>query len=101
MFIEREIKDKRINKEDKMENMDNRYERMATMLGMTVTERNTVAGVNTFVAEITMERGTITIHCGENGTARIDKPNGTHKWYYEKSTGQLRSVIKQVMNFWK
>ena len=82
--------------------MENRYETMATALGMIITERDkTFAGTPIFVAEIALERGTITLYCGENGNARIDKPNGTHKLYYEKSTGQLRSIIKQTMDFWK
>ena len=82
--------------------MENRYETMATALGMTITESHkSFAGMQVFEAKMELDRGTITLYCGDNGTARIDKPNGTHKWYYEKSTGQLRAAIKQVIDFWK
>ena len=30
-------------------------------------------------------------------TARVDKINGTHKWYYEKSGAQMMRVIRQCM----
>ena len=30
-------------------------------------------------------------------TARIDKINGTHKWYYGKTLGQIEAVVRQCM----
>lgn len=33
---------------------------------------------------------------GTNGCINIQKPNGTSKWYYEKSPAQTATLIKQV-----
>lgn len=41
------------------------------------------------------------IFCGTNGTARIDKPNGTHKWVYEKSYAQIGAIIRQTLSFYR
>ena len=41
------------------------------------------------------------IFCGSNGTARIDKPNGTHKWVYEKSYAQICAIIRQTLSFYR
>ena len=79
-----------------------RYMKVIEALGMEITEQfNTVTGMEAFTAEMTTDQGTITVTCGSNGTARIDKPNGSHKWYYEKSTGQLRAAVKQTIDYWK
>lgn len=79
-----------------------RYMKVMMGLGMEIVEQfNTATGMEAFTAEIATDRGTITVTCGANGTARIDKPNGTHKWYYEKSAGQLRAAVKQTIDYWK
>lgn len=79
-----------------------RYMKVMVGLGMEIVEQfKTVAGQEVFTAEMATDQGAITVTCGANGTARIDKPNGTHKWYYEKSTGQLRAAVKQTIDYWK
>lgn len=45
--------------------------------------------------------GWLSILCGENGTARIDKPNGTHKWVYEKTPAQIAALLRQTLAFYK
>lgn len=32
---------------------------------------------------------------------RLDKPNRTHKWYYEKTFAQLNALIKQTLSFYR
>ena len=79
-----------------------RYEKVIAGLGMEIVERfKTLTGMDLFRAEMATGRGLIAVTCGSNGTARIDKPNGTHKWYYEKSTGELRAAVKQVLDYWR
>lgn len=78
------------------------YEKMVKGLGMEILERGeTATGLKTITAEKETPRGMIRIFCGNDGTARVDKPNGTHKWYYEKSTGQLRAHLMQIIEFYK
>lgn len=82
--------------------MKEMYMKALIGLGMVITEEHkTVLGADVFEAQIETSRGVITVICGSNGTARIDKPNGTHKWYCEKTSGQLRSAVKQTIDFWK
>jgi hypothetical protein len=77
-----------------------RYEKMLTSLGMAVTKREQHAnGLEIVTAEMETPRGTLSIYCGSNGTARVDKPNGSHKWYYEKTVGQIRAALVQTIEF--
>lgn len=71
-----------------------------TGLKITQTEK-TYTGMVCIEAETETPRGTLRIHCGENGTARIDKPNGTHKWVYEKTPAQIAAQLRQVLDFYK
>lgn len=49
-------------------------------------------------ATMTLERGReIKVICNAHGTARIDKPNGTHKWVYDKSPAQLAAIMQQII----
>ena len=78
-----------------------RFEKALESLGMTVTERTeTGNGMPIIIATLETERGKIEVACGANGCARIDKPNKTHKWYYEKSPAQIRAAVKQTIDFW-
>jgi hypothetical protein len=56
---------------------------------------------HTELCEIETGRGTLHIVLGVNGTARIDKPNGTHKWVYEKTPAQITAQLKQIIKFYK
>ena len=58
-----------------------------------------ILGVSCFEGELEMNRGTLHIYCGDNGAARIDKPNGTHKWVYEKTPAQIMALLKQIIEF--
>ena len=66
-----------------------------------INERVTVLGNHCIEAELEMNRGVLHIYCGVNGTARIDKPNGTHKWVYEKTPNQITAQLKQIIDFYK
>lgn len=53
---------------------------------------------NGYIATIKVGKGSATMEVFfvEKG-ARIQKPNGTHKYYYEVSTAQLASTIRRVV----
>jgi 3-phosphoshikimate 1-carboxyvinyltransferase len=71
-------------------------------LGMEVSDvHKTTIGNDVFEAKLETSRGLISVTCCTNGTARIDKPNKSHKWYYEKTPAQLRAAVNQVIEFWK
>ena len=70
--------------------------------GLKITRTgNTYSGMVYIEAETETSRGTLSIYCGENGTARIDKPNGTHKWVYEKTPKQIGALLRQTMECYK
>ena len=52
-------------------------------------------------AKVETKRGTLSVYCGTNGTCRVDKPNGTHKWLYQKTMPQLFRAIDQSLAFYK
>lgn len=53
---------------------------------------------NGYIAKIKVGKGTATMEVFfvDRG-ARIQKPNGTHKYYYEVSNAQLISTIKKIV----
>ena len=57
-------------------------------------------GVQVVEAAANTPRGELSILCGANGAARIDKPNGTHKWMYDKSPAQVAAAVKQTLEFY-
>ena len=78
------------------------YKDMLVRSGLTViNEEKAWNGMPCYEAETETPRGVLHIYCGENGTARIDKPNGTHKWYYENTPAQLAATIKRTLEFYK
>lgn len=78
------------------------YKDALKFAGMEIIGENvTVLGLNCYEAKLETARGTLHIYCGDNGTARIDKPNGTHKWVYEKTPKQITAQLKQVIEFYK
>ena len=46
-------------------------------------------------------RGEMEVVICTNGTAMVEKPNGTHKWLYQKSICQLFRAIDQSLEFYK
>ena len=66
-----------------------------------IGEKVTVLSLTCYEGKLETNRGTLHIYCGDNGTARIDKPNGTHKWVYEKTPAQITAQIKQIVEFYK
>lgn len=53
---------------------------------------------NYIIADIDTDNGMMEIIWGDNGTACISKPNGSHKWYYEKSESQMLRIIDQTID---
>ena len=43
------------------------------------------------------DAGMLHLILGSNGTARILKPNGSVKWYYEKTDGQIGAILRQTI----
>lgn len=79
------------------------YERAIVAAGLTVTEfipSTFAGGTDCYAAQVETKRGTLRILCGNNGTARIDKPNGTHKWVYEKTPAQIAALLKAIIGFY-
>ena len=78
------------------------YKEMLVRTGLTVVEEGVgIAGGTGYIAKVWTKRGWLRIACAENGTARIDKPNGTHKWVYEKTPNQIAALLRQVLEFYK
>ena len=80
-----------------------RYIQVAKNAGLTITSFSPAvrgAKPEIFDAEIETARGTLRIKCGVNGTASIDKPNGSRKWYYDKSPAQIGAIIRQALDFY-
>lgn len=76
------------------------YKEMLVRTGLVITaESKTKLGLTCYEAETETPRGTLRVYCGENGTARIDKPNGSHKWVYEKTPNQIAALLRQVLDF--
>ena len=69
--------------------------------GMEIIGEETLGSLSAYTAQIMTPRGALKIACGTNGTARLDKPNGTHRWVYEKTPNQIRALIKQTLDFYK
>lgn len=78
------------------------YRDMLVRSGMNVIkEEVSLLDLTCYEATKETSRGTLHIFCGTNGTARIDKPNGTHKWVYEKTPNQISALLRQTMEFYK
>ena len=78
-----------------------RYENAITGAGLMIEGREQVMGREMIKAFIEVGSHKLSIICGDNGTARIDKPNGTHKWVYEKSYAQIGALLRQTLSFYK
>jgi hypothetical protein len=78
------------------------YKDMLVRSGMNViNEEVSLLDLTCYEATKETSCGTLHIFCGTNGTARIDKPNGTHKWVYEKTPNQISALLRQTMEFYK
>jgi hypothetical protein len=88
---------------DKVAHPGYEYKEMLVRSGLTVTREGFgLCGVeNAYEAKVWTQRGWLRVMCGTNGTARIDKPNGTHKWVYEKTPNQIAALLRQVLDFYK
>ena len=71
--------------------------------GFVISEERTTLGTKMLEAEKTFGEcdSKIVVAVGENGNARVIKPNGTVKWYYEKTFGQLTAAINKTMDYYK
>lgn len=81
------------------------YEEMLVRAGAKIEKDydSTFGGLNPehfWEAEIMVNGWAIGIYLGSSGTAKILKPNGTHKLYYEKTPAQLEAALKQIVSFW-
>ena len=80
---------------------DSRYAIAIQNAGLTILGTENILGQEYITAEMQIGSATLHIICNEMGTARIDKPNKTHKWVYEKSPAQILAVLKQVISFYR
>lgn len=76
--------------------MKERLQKMLEALGFTtrILEHN---GREIIDGTMAIGDRKLAIICGLNGTARIDKPNGTHKWVYERTPAQLAAILRQTI----
>lgn len=78
-----------------------RYKKAIEAQGFTIeSTEKTMLGMQVIEASRKIGDRTLSIICGSNGTARIDKPNGTHKWVYEKTYAQIGALLKQTLSFY-
>lgn len=77
--------------------MKERLQKMLEALGFTtrILEHN---GKELIDGTLEIGDRKIAIICGMNGTARIDKPNGTHKWVYERTPAQIAATLRQIID---
>lgn len=78
-----------------------RYAKAIEGAGLTVEGTENILGREMLKASIKVGDRALSIICGNNGTARIDKPNGTHKWVCEKSYAQIGALLRQTLSFYK
>lgn len=87
---------------DKVPHQGWEYREAMERSGLTVSaETKTLLNLECFEGELEFDRGTLHIFCGTNGTARIDKPNGSHKWVYEKTPAQISAQLLKIIEFYK
>lgn len=82
-----------------MTETESRWIKMLESNGLTIKGYDEEKGI--YEAEAETQRGTLHIYGGVNGTARLDKPNGTHKWLYDKTVAQVGAAIRQTMAFYR
>lgn len=87
---------------DRIPHMAYEYYNALIDAGMEIIgEDITILSLTCYEAQVETSRGKLHIYCGTNGTARIDKPNGTHKWVYEKTPAQIAAQIRQIREFYR
>ena len=72
-------------------------------IGMEITSEGIMLeGTEAFKAEIETKSGKLYVTCTDEflPTARVDKPNGTHKWLYQKTRAQLRRAVEQAIEYY-
>lgn len=74
-----------------------RHEELLEKLGFTVIDFKHDFGTGIVAGALTTDNGNIEIDWGDNGTARVFKPNGTVKWFYEKSDAQICRILRQII----
>lgn len=75
----------------------NRIETVARSLGFTLKSGTTDSGRFEYLeGEIETGRGQMSFYAIPDG-ARIQKPNGTHKYYYGPTDGQFCRVLRQTI----
>lgn len=58
----------------------------------------TLMGRKTVFAYRETDSGMVSLILSDNGTARVLKPNGSVKWYYERSNAQIGALLKQIIS---
>ena len=74
-----------------------RHETILRNLEFTITSETEQNGIWLVEAEKELPAGTCKVAWGDNGTARVIKPNGAVKWHYERSDAQIRRAIIQTI----
>ena len=78
------------------------YRDAMVRVGLTITDENkTIFGRTYCEAEKDTPRGKLHVICGQNGTARINKPNGARKWVYERTPNQLADQLNKILDFYR
>ena len=78
----------------------NRYAKALQSIGMEIVGETLLMGRPYQIARIKVGFSDLTIYFSQDGTARLDKPNRTKKWVYEKSPAQLLAVARQTLSFY-
>lgn len=79
----------------------NRYAIALQTIGMDIVGETLLCGRPYQIARKKVGFSDLTIYFSQDGTARLDKPNRTRKWVYEKSPAQLLTVAKQTLSFYE
>lgn len=65
--------------------------------GMTICSIQEYTSSDIITADIMTKNGYFYINVDTNGTAWLDKPNGSKKMLYEKSPAQLLAILKKTI----
>lgn len=78
-----------------------RYVKGLQALGMEIVGETLICNRPYRIARKQFTYSELVIYFDRSGNAKLEKPNRTTKWVYEKSPAQLHRVAEQVISFYR
>lgn len=73
------------------------YSRAIKANGLKITQFDSSLQFAIVTAYVETDRGPLTLVWGENGCGKLGKPNGSQKWYYNKTAAQLNQLLRTTI----